>query len=94
VQLVKLLVGMTRNKVAFHARKQRALRRDHRRVEALDLETCNVAASDPSPSQVIANQELLAMVRQRLSAEELQLADLRRGVTPRGRSLFDGGRLL
>src|SRR5438132_196484 len=37
-QLVKLLVGMTRNKVAFQARKQRALRRDHRRVEPLDPE--------------------------------------------------------
>jgi ECF sigma factor len=76
-QLVKLLVGMTRNKVAFQARKQRALRRDHRRIEALDPENCDVPTSDASPSQVIANQELLAMVRQHLSTEEGQLADLR-----------------
>jgi hypothetical protein len=76
-QLVKLLVGMTRNKVAFQARKQRALRRDHRRVERLDPENCDVPASDPSPSQVMAHQELLAMFRQRLSAEERRLADLR-----------------
>ena len=76
-QLVKLLVGMARNKLAFQARKQGALRRDHRRVEPLDPESCDVAASDPSPSQVIANQELLAMARQRLSIEERQLADLR-----------------
>src|SRR5262249_30165823 len=75
-QLVKLLVGRARNKLAFQARKQRALRRDHRRVEALDPERCGVPASDPSPSQVIANQEMLALVRQRLSAEERQLADL------------------
>jgi hypothetical protein len=55
-QLVKLLVGMTRNKVAFQARKQRALGRDHRRVEALDPANCDVAAADPSPSQVMAHQ--------------------------------------
>jgi DNA-directed RNA polymerase specialized sigma24 family protein len=76
-QLVKLLVGMTRNKLAFQARKQRALRRDNRRVEALDPATCDVADTDPSPSQVIAGQELLEIFRQRLSAEERQLAELR-----------------
>jgi hypothetical protein len=76
-QLVKLLVGMTRNKVAFQARKQRALRRDHRRVEPLDPASCDVPACDPSPSQVMAHQEMLTMFRQRLSAEERQLADLR-----------------
>jgi RNA polymerase sigma-70 factor (ECF subfamily) len=76
-QLVKLLVGMTRNKVAFQARKQRALRRDNRRQEVLDPQTCDVAATDPSPSQVIADRELLETFRQRLSAEERQLADLR-----------------
>src|SRR5437588_9387218 len=34
--LLKLLVVMTRRKVAHQARKQRAGRRDHRRQEALD----------------------------------------------------------
>jgi DNA-directed RNA polymerase specialized sigma24 family protein len=76
-QLVKLLVGMARNKLAFQARKQRALRRDHRRVETLDPESCDVPASDPSPSQEIAHRELLETFRQRLSAEERHLADLR-----------------
>ena len=76
-QLVKLLVGMTRNKLAFQARKQRAMRRDNRRIQTLDLETCDVAASDASPSQVVAGQELLENFRQRLSPEERQLADLR-----------------
>src|SRR5262245_12346936 len=38
-QLVRLLVGITRNKLAAQARKQRALRRDHRRVEVLNHET-------------------------------------------------------
>ena len=76
-QLVKLLVGMTRNKLAFQARKQRALRRDNRRVQALDPETCDVPASDPSPSQLVADRELLETFRQRLSAEERELADRR-----------------
>jgi DNA-binding CsgD family transcriptional regulator len=76
-QLVKLLVGMTRKKVAFQARKQRALRRDHRRVEALDPEGCDLASAGPGPSQLIADRELLGMVQQQLSPEERQLADLR-----------------
>jgi hypothetical protein len=76
-QLVKLLVGMTRNKLAFQARKQRALRRDNRRLEAIDLETCDLASTDPSPSEVVAGRELLETFRQRLSVEERQLADLR-----------------
>jgi RNA polymerase sigma-70 factor (ECF subfamily) len=76
-QLVKLLVTMTRNKLAFQARKQRALRRDNRRLEAVDLENCELASAEPGPSQVIAGRELLEMFRQRLSAEERQLADLR-----------------
>ena len=76
-QLVKLLVGMTRNKLAFQARKQRALRRDNRRVHALDAESYDVVASDPSPSQLVADRELLETFRQRLSEEERELADLR-----------------
>ena len=76
-QLVKLLVGITRNKLAAQARKQRASRRDHRRVQALDLATCDVATTEASPSQVIAGRELLEAFRQRLRPEEQQLADLR-----------------
>jgi hypothetical protein len=36
-----------------------------------------VAASDPNPSQLIADRELLETFRQRLSAEERRLANLR-----------------
>jgi DNA-directed RNA polymerase specialized sigma24 family protein len=43
-QLLKLLVAMTRNKVAFQARKQRARRRDHRRQEAFDQDALGAAA--------------------------------------------------
>jgi RNA polymerase sigma-70 factor (ECF subfamily) len=76
-QLVRLLVGMARNKVAFQARKQRAQCRDNHRNQGLDLEVYEPTASDPSPSQVVAGKELLSIFRQRLTEEERQLADLR-----------------
>lgn len=78
-QLVGLLVKMARNKLASAARKATRQRRDHRREagggEALDA----VAGCDPSPSQQVAARELLDRFRQRLSREELELADLRAG---------------
>jgi RNA polymerase sigma-70 factor (ECF subfamily) len=74
-QLVRLLVGMVRNKVAFQARKQQAQRRDHRRVEAIPEGGLEVAG--PGPSQQVAAAELLREFRRRLSDEERRLADLR-----------------
>jgi RNA polymerase sigma-70 factor (ECF subfamily) len=76
-QLLRLLVAIARNKVAYQARKDRAQRRDNRRVRALKSETDDAAASDPSPSQVMAGQELLQAFRQNLSPEERCLADHR-----------------
>src|SRR5262249_34879953 len=52
--LVRLLVGMARNKVAFQARKQQAARRDIRRGQPLDPEVFDPAAGGPTPSQVVA----------------------------------------
>jgi RNA polymerase sigma-70 factor (ECF subfamily) len=75
--LVKLLVVMARKKLAFQARKERAQRRDNRRVEAAAPEVVEAAAVGPSPSEEVAGRELLAAFRQRLSAEERQLADRR-----------------
>jgi RNA polymerase sigma factor (sigma-70 family) len=75
-QLLKLLVGMTRNKLALEIRNQQRQRRDNRRLAAGD-ELEAVAATDPSPSQVFAGKELLEQVHQRLSEVERQLADLR-----------------
>jgi RNA polymerase sigma-70 factor (ECF subfamily) len=76
-QLVRLLVSMTRNKLAFQVRKQRAGRRDHRRAEALDPDGWQPAGTDPSPSRVAAGKELLGEFRQRLTDEERRLAELR-----------------
>ena len=74
--LVKLLVRMTRNKIASLARKQRARPADQRRVEASGLEE-KVLAPAPGPSTVVAQRELLQEVQRRLSAQEQQLVSLR-----------------
>jgi RNA polymerase sigma-70 factor (ECF subfamily) len=76
-QLGKLLVAMTRHKLAFQVRQQRAQRRDHRRVAEGSFHQENLVAQQDSPSQLVAGRELLAEFRNRLSEEERQLADLR-----------------
>jgi RNA polymerase sigma-70 factor (ECF subfamily) len=76
-QLLKLLVGMTRNKVAFAVRKQRAQKRDSRRREARGVEEMEIAGADASPSRIAAGKELLGKVREHLSDEERRVADLR-----------------
>jgi RNA polymerase sigma-70 factor (ECF subfamily) len=76
-QLLKLLVVIARNKVAYQARKELAQRRDNRRVEAVDLRELQVAADESTPSQQLASAELLHEFRRRLSDEERRLADLR-----------------
>jgi len=73
--LIRLLISMTRNKVVDATRRQRAQRRDHRRSTSLDA--VDLAATTPSPSQVVEGREMLAAFRERLSSEERKLADLR-----------------
>src|SRR5262249_29375295 len=58
-QLVKLLVTMARNKLINEAHKQQAARRDQRRNELGDAGDAHLADHQPSPSQVVANRELL-----------------------------------
>jgi RNA polymerase sigma factor (sigma-70 family) len=77
-QLLKLLVAMAKNKVAFQARLHRAQRRDNRRNVALEAEAWEGAAADEhSPSRIVAGRELLDRFREQLSPEERQLAELR-----------------
>jgi RNA polymerase sigma factor (sigma-70 family) len=76
-QLIKLLVTMARNKLTNHAVKQRAARRDYRRVQADPILEDQIADRGPSPSQSAAYRELLKEFRSRLSAEELHIADAR-----------------
>ena len=73
--LIRLLIRMTRNKVVDATRRQRAQRRDHRR--STSIETIEVEAATPTPSQVAEGREMLAVFRGRLNEEERRLADLR-----------------
>ena len=74
--LIKLLLTMTRNKVAEMMRRQHRLRRDSRRTVG-GVEELALAGRDPTPSRVVAGKELLEQARQRLSEEERQLVELR-----------------
>jgi RNA polymerase sigma-70 factor (ECF subfamily) len=73
--LLRLLVTMTRNKIADASRRQRAQRRDSRRVSSLGA--VDVAASSPSPSESVSGKELLNAFHERFTPEERQLADCR-----------------
>lgn len=76
-QLLRLLLGMARNKLAFAARTQQAQRRDHRRLANNGGECVERVADGPSPSRIVAGRELLDAFRKRLSDEERRVADLR-----------------
>jgi RNA polymerase sigma factor (sigma-70 family) len=76
-QLLRLLAAIARNKVAYHARKEQARRRDRRRVAADAVDELEVADAAAGPSRVVAGQELLQEFRRRLTEEERRLADLR-----------------
>jgi RNA polymerase sigma-70 factor (ECF subfamily) len=75
-QLIALLATMARNKVTNLALKERAARRGGggARVGLSDVQP---AARDPSPSQIVAGDELLHMIRDRLTDEERYLAEQR-----------------
>ena len=76
LDLVKLLVTMTRNKVAENLRAQHRQRRDSRRT-VRGVEGMALASPQPTPSRVLAGREILDQVRQNLSGEERQLVELR-----------------
>jgi RNA polymerase sigma-70 factor (ECF subfamily) len=76
-QLLPLLVGIARNKLAEQVRFHQQKRRDVRRVQAHPLEDRVVDAAGETASQVVANRELLEQFRARLTDEERQVAMLR-----------------
>ena len=76
---MRLLVAMSRKKLADHAREQGAARRDYRRSQASSQRERSIATSAADPSQQVATKELVEEIRRRLSEEERQLADLRVG---------------
>lgn len=76
-QLIRLLVTMARNRVGNHIAHHQSQRRDTRRVNQDSEATDQVADHDPSPSQVVANRELLEVVRSRLSPKLRTVAEQR-----------------
>jgi RNA polymerase sigma factor (sigma-70 family) len=77
-QLLRLLVTMTRNKLATAARRAHQQRRDQRRVSHGDAGAlAQVADPHPAPGDQAEAQELLLRLRQSLSAEEHRMAELR-----------------
>ncbi len=73
---VRLLVTMTRNKVAERLRSEHRQRRDSRRT-VHGVENLALVSQEPSPSRVLQGKELLQQVRERLGNEERQLVNLR-----------------
>jgi RNA polymerase sigma factor (sigma-70 family) len=75
--LITLLAAMARNKLAFHVRKERARRRDNRRIESVSPKVMEGSRAAPSASDEVAGRDLLAAFRARLNDEERQLAERR-----------------
>ncbi len=73
-QVMKLLATMARNKLVNAVNRQKRGRRDFQRVESADVDRPDKAAS---PSMQVANRELLAETRRRLTADERRLLELR-----------------
>jgi RNA polymerase sigma factor (sigma-70 family) len=78
-QLLKLLVTMTRNKLASAARREHRERRDQRRTLSADTAGPLAHFADPhaAPDEQAAATELLVRLRQGLSDDERHVADLR-----------------
>jgi RNA polymerase sigma-70 factor (ECF subfamily) len=77
-QLLNFLIAMTRNKLAGLVRHQRAQRRDHRQViEDGSAQLAIAAGRGTTPSEEVAQKDLLREFRGRLTDEERQLADRR-----------------
>jgi RNA polymerase sigma-70 factor (ECF subfamily) len=75
--LLRLLVSMSRKKLADCARRQSAARRDYRRVRAGPQAERQFVAANADPCEQAATQELIQEMRKRLSARELHLAEQR-----------------
>ena len=76
--LLRLLVTMTRNKIADTARKQLSDKRDGSRSDVDSQVFQAVPTSDASPSQVLSLRELLDQAQECMTPEESAVAALRR----------------
>jgi RNA polymerase sigma-70 factor (ECF subfamily) len=77
-QLLKLLVAIARNKLAKQVNSQQRQCRDYRRVHQGEIDEGQFADEDPTPSAIVAGQELLQKADRLLSDEERQLREMRK----------------
>jgi RNA polymerase sigma-70 factor (ECF subfamily) len=75
--LLRLLKGMAQKKLLHQVRRERAARRDVRRIEPVEGADWGSPGAEPTPSRVVAGRDLLDAVRLRLTPEERELADRR-----------------
>ncbi len=76
-QLVALLAQMARNKLIQYVRRERAQRRDQRRVAPAPVDEQGLSDGSETPSQIVSARELLEASRKLLSDEERYLIDQR-----------------
>ena len=76
-ELLRLLSRIARHKLADQVKQHQRECRDVRRVESGGPDERGVAAVASSPSEQVANQELLEEFRKRLSDDERHLAEQR-----------------
>jgi RNA polymerase sigma factor (sigma-70 family) len=76
-QLVRLLISMTKNKVASAARREYRQKRDQRRTVSDDAALLGVVQQAESPSEIASGKELIARARELLGDDERQMAELR-----------------
>ena len=76
-QLIRLLITMTKNKVASAARREHRQKRDQRRTTSDDAALLGVAQQGESPSQIASGNELIARAKELLGQDERQMAELR-----------------
>ena len=75
-QLRRYLITSAKNAVIDRVRRERASRRDNRRLEAGQFEMlAQIANTGSSPSADLTQNELLTAIRQRLTPDELYLVE-------------------
>ena len=76
-QLVGLLVTMAKNKVISQSRRALSDKRDVRRLDPEGGLKIDAIEGDKPPDRIVADRELIALIRGKLSEEELRVADRR-----------------
>ncbi|MCA9174987.1 MAG: sigma-70 family RNA polymerase sigma factor [Planctomycetales bacterium] len=76
-QLRRLLITMARNKICDHVRRNKAAKRDIRRVDTGNAALETASYEDPTPSEYLGTREILDAVRAELSDDELALVNAR-----------------